>query len=150
MDSEEQHSRQGEQRMKRHGQMPHITEKCVTGTKDTCKVLLAGESGKRGQEEDHEGLVHQITSVHIYPAGAREPATTSQQERGGFMLTIGRSLGEGSLRAQRSQRKGSSAGAGGGGTEAFKQGNQSSSSDQRSQLCGVQDGFEAGGLFRTV
>lgn len=38
VDSEEQHSRQGEQLMKRHGQMPHITETCVTGTKHTCEV----------------------------------------------------------------------------------------------------------------
>lgn len=86
-------------------------------------------SGERGQEKDHEGLVHQINSVHIYPAGRREPATTSKQERDSFMLTIRRSLGERSLRAQRSQRKGSSAGAESGGTGAFKQGNQSSSSN---------------------
>lgn len=94
--------------------------------------MRADESGKRGQEKDHEGLVHQINSVHIYPAGDREPATTSKQERGGFMHSIRRSLGEGSLRAQRSQRKGSSAGASGRGTETFKQGNQSSSSDAHS------------------
>lgn len=67
-------------------------------------------SGERGQEKDHEGLVHQINSVHIYPAGRREPATTSKQERDSFVLTIRRSLGERSLRAQRSRRKGSSAG----------------------------------------
>lgn len=52
------------------------------------------------------------------------------------MLTVRRSLGGGSLRAQRGQRKGSSVKARDGGTEAFKQGNQSSSSNaHRCMMC---------------
>lgn len=94
--------------------------------------MLADESGKRGQGKDHEGLVHQITSVHIYPAGGRGASHNFQAGEGWLHADIRRPLGEGSLRAQRSQRKGSGAGAGGGGTEAFKQGNLSSSLDAHS------------------